>query len=84
MVQGGNRNTLESSGHVVEDNEIWRFSREGAAGYHAVGVSGVGTLVRYNHMHEGQYTAVKYQVKFSGISFAEYVCFFIDPPISVC
>ena len=60
---GGNRKTLEPSGHVVEDNEIWRYSREGAVGYNAVKLNGgVGTLVRYNHMHVGQYDAVKYQV----------------------
>ena len=41
---------------------MWRYSREGAAGYDAVSVFGVGTLVRYNHIHEGQYNAIRYQV----------------------
>ena len=47
---------------MVEDNIMWRYSREGAAGYDAVSVFGVGTLVRYNHIHEGQYNAIRYQV----------------------
>ena len=41
---------------------MWRYSREGAAGYDAVSAFGVGTLVRYNHIHEGQYNAIRYQV----------------------
>ena len=41
---------------------MWRYSREGSAGYNAVAVNGVGTIVRHNHMHVGQYDAVKYQV----------------------
>ncbi|KAK3585349.1 hypothetical protein CHS0354_004619 [Potamilus streckersoni] len=57
-IEGGVRTTLESSGHVVTDNKIWKFSREGAVGYNAVEMSGVGNLVRYNHMFEGQYDAV--------------------------
>ncbi|KAL3858274.1 hypothetical protein ACJMK2_012870 [Sinanodonta woodiana] len=57
-IVGGIRSTLESSGHVVDDNKIWKFSREGAVGNNAVEMAGVGTLVRHNDMFEGQYDAI--------------------------
>ena len=53
---------------MIEDCEIWRFNREGAVGYPALTLDGVGTVVRYNHIHEGQHIAVTFQVKSSELS----------------
>lgn len=61
ILYGGDRRTLRPSGHVIEDCEIWRFNREGAVGYPALTLDGVGTVVRYNHIHEGQHIAVTFQ-----------------------
>ncbi|XP_067672286.1 uncharacterized protein [Haliotis asinina] len=57
---GGDRVNLIASGNVVEDNHIWRYSREGAVGQNAVHSVGVNNLIRYNHIHDGQYAAIKF------------------------
>ena len=60
--QGGNRTTLESSGHVVSDNEIYRYTRVGA-GFWGLALDGVGTEVRNNHIHESDSGGIQYQVQ---------------------
>ncbi|XP_046575811.1 uncharacterized protein LOC124283828 [Haliotis rubra] len=57
---GGDRVNLIASGNVVEDNHIWRYSREGAVGQNAVHSVGVNNLIRYNHIHDGQYAAIRF------------------------
>ncbi|XP_048252238.1 uncharacterized protein LOC124135242 [Haliotis rufescens] len=57
-INGGNQKTLVSSGNIVEDNHIWMVARVGAVGYNAVSIGGVGNVVRYNHLHDGQYTGL--------------------------
>ncbi|XP_046575831.1 uncharacterized protein LOC124283846 [Haliotis rubra] len=57
---GGDRVNLISSSNVVEDNHIWRYSREGAVGQNAVHIDGVNNLIRYNHIHDGQYAAIRF------------------------
>ncbi|XP_071094412.1 uncharacterized protein [Haliotis cracherodii] len=57
-VSGGDRKKLTPSGNVVEDNHIWKFARVGGVGYNAVSIGGVGNVVRYNHLHDGQYTGL--------------------------
>ncbi|XP_046360205.2 uncharacterized protein LOC124137802 [Haliotis rufescens] len=57
---GGDRVNLIASGNVVEDNHIWRYSREGAVGQNAIHSVGVNNLIRYNHIHDGQYAAIKF------------------------
>ncbi|XP_061184339.1 uncharacterized protein LOC133192335 [Saccostrea echinata] len=59
-LQGGDRTTLTPSGNLVTDNLIWRFSRETGVGANALDLSGVGARVRYNNMHTGQYTAIRW------------------------
>lgn len=60
FVSGGNRTMLESSGNVIEYNEIYSYAREGASGRHAVSIRGVNNIVRYNHIYNGQYIAIYY------------------------
>ncbi|XP_052258953.1 uncharacterized protein LOC127863459 isoform X2 [Dreissena polymorpha] len=55
---GGKRGLLESSGAVIENNEIYDFSRLGAVNYHAISVYSVGHLVRHNTIYNGQYTGI--------------------------
>ncbi|XP_052258950.1 uncharacterized protein LOC127863458 [Dreissena polymorpha] len=59
-VYGGKRALLESSGAVIENNEIYDFSRLGAVGYNAITINGVGHLVRHNTIYNGQYTGIMY------------------------
>ncbi|XP_062596121.1 uncharacterized protein LOC134257535, partial [Saccostrea cucullata] len=59
-IEGGEFTTLTPSGNLVTDNLIWRFSRETGVGANAVDLSGVGGRVRYNNMHTGQYTAIRW------------------------
>ncbi|KAH3692090.1 hypothetical protein DPMN_193901 [Dreissena polymorpha] len=60
FLSGGNRALLESSGAVIENNEIYDFSRLGAVGYHAMALYGVGHLIRHNTIYNGQYTGIWY------------------------
>ena len=59
---GGNRAQLESSGIVVDNNEIFDFSRVAAVGNDAITPRGVGHIIRHNTIYNGQYCAVRYQV----------------------
>ncbi|KAH3755078.1 hypothetical protein DPMN_189761 [Dreissena polymorpha] len=60
FLSGGKRALLESSGAVIENNEIYDYSRIGAVGYHAMALYGVGHLIRHNTIYNGQYTGIWY------------------------
>lgn len=60
---GGNRTTLESSGAVIENNEIYSFNRLAAAGRAGIGLKGVGHLVRQNTIYKGRTNAIVYNVR---------------------
>ncbi|KAL4224002.1 hypothetical protein ACF0H5_017459 [Mactra antiquata] len=75
-VTGGDRNTLETSGNIISNNDIFRYSRIGASGTDAIRVQGVGHLVQHNHVRNGQYTGIKFYgndiiMEYNKI---EYVC----------
>ncbi|KAL4218343.1 hypothetical protein ACF0H5_023080 [Mactra antiquata] len=55
---GGNRRTLESSGSIMEDNEIYRFTRAGIVGLEGIYVTGVGQILRNNHIYGGRGKAI--------------------------
>ncbi|MBF8191555.1 right-handed parallel beta-helix repeat-containing protein [Nonomuraea sp. K274] len=55
---GGDRDSLERGGHVVEHNEIYDFSKLATytpAGY----MYGVGNTFRYNHVHDAPHMAIQ-------------------------
>ncbi|XP_045203138.2 uncharacterized protein LOC123556462 [Mercenaria mercenaria] len=60
FMEGGSRKTLQSSGHTIENNEIFQYSRVGAVGNYAISTYGVGHVIRYNHIYFGQWSAVWY------------------------
>ncbi|KAK6189830.1 hypothetical protein SNE40_001817 [Patella caerulea] len=57
---GGNRVKLESSGNVIEDNHIWKFGRATQVGANGISPQGVNILMRYNHLHDGPYTCIRW------------------------
>ncbi|XP_048247750.1 uncharacterized protein LOC124120284 [Haliotis rufescens] len=59
-ITGGDRKTLAPSGNLIEDNHIWQYARVGAVGYNAISPGGVGISMRYNHIHDGQYTGIRW------------------------
>ncbi|XP_048252288.1 uncharacterized protein LOC124135249 isoform X2 [Haliotis rufescens] len=59
-ITGGDRKTLSTSGNVIEDNHIWQYARVGAVGNNAISPEGVGIAMRYNHIHDGQYTGIRW------------------------
>ncbi|XP_055957950.1 uncharacterized protein LOC126824537, partial [Patella vulgata] len=59
-IQGGNRNKLESSGNILEDNHIWKFGRATKVGANGISPGGVNTLMRYNYLHDGPYTCIRW------------------------
>ncbi|MGW4794653.1 right-handed parallel beta-helix repeat-containing protein [Nonomuraea sp. NPDC004297] len=55
---GGDRDSLERGDHVVEDNEIYDFSKLATytpAGY----LYGVGNTFRHNHVHDAPHMAIQ-------------------------
>ncbi|XP_052790405.1 uncharacterized protein LOC128224561 [Mya arenaria] len=60
FISGGDRKLLESSGAVLEHNEIYNFSRVVAVGSDAIYANGVGHIVRHNSIYNGQYRGVNY------------------------
>ncbi|KAL4223743.1 hypothetical protein ACF0H5_017209 [Mactra antiquata] len=60
IIRGGNRTILESSGNIIENNEITRFDRKGAVGYAGIIAEGVGHLIRNNHIYNTTGDAMSY------------------------
>lgn len=63
-LSGGDRKTLESSGIIIQDSEIFEFSRLAAVGTHAITANGVGHVIQHNSIYNGQYTGIWYYVSF--------------------
>ncbi|XP_052790467.1 uncharacterized protein LOC128224591 [Mya arenaria] len=59
-ISGGDRKLLESSGVVLEHNEIYDYSRVAAIGSDAIYAYGVGHIIRYNSIYNGQYTGINF------------------------
>ncbi|XP_053376463.1 uncharacterized protein LOC128547518 [Mercenaria mercenaria] len=59
-MNGGNRHDLESSGNIIENNEIVRTARVGTAGNDAIIISGDGHIVRNNHIYDSQAGAINF------------------------
>ncbi|KAK6189983.1 hypothetical protein SNE40_001939 [Patella caerulea] len=59
-IKGGNRNKLESSGNILEDNHIWKFGRATKVGANGISPGGVNTLMKYNYLHDGPYTCIRW------------------------
>ncbi|XP_060587156.1 uncharacterized protein LOC132742707 [Ruditapes philippinarum] len=57
-MNGGNRTILESSGNVIQHNEVTRFDRLGAAGLEGIHANGDGFIIKNNHVYDGQGRAV--------------------------
>ncbi|XP_060569895.1 uncharacterized protein LOC132728289 [Ruditapes philippinarum] len=60
LMNGGNRRQLESSGNIITNNEIARFTRVGVIGNYAISVSGVGHTIKTNHIYDGKYGAIHF------------------------
>ncbi|KAL4218344.1 hypothetical protein ACF0H5_023081 [Mactra antiquata] len=58
---GGNRQLLESSGNIIEDNEIYDFTRLVATGMEGIYMRDIGHIVRNNHIHHGESKAIYYE-----------------------
>ena len=50
------------SGVVIQDNHMWDYSRCGARAGDAVYLDGVHVTVSHNHLHHGQYNAIRWAV----------------------
>lgn len=57
-VEGGDRRTLTACEHEICDNHIQRYARTCHAGRPAIGVHGVGIVVRGNCIHDGPDAAI--------------------------
>ncbi len=57
-VEGGERKTLTACEHEICDNHIQRYARTCHAGRPAIGVHGVGIIVRGNCIHDGPDAAI--------------------------
>ncbi|XP_064613277.1 uncharacterized protein LOC135477056 [Liolophura sinensis] len=60
-INGGDRRTLTSSGHVIENNRIFEFSRVTAVGMHGVNIAGVGITIQHNEISHGPYTGIMWK-----------------------
>jgi len=60
-VTGGDRRSLTPSGHAILNNEITRFSRLQKTYSPGVTVSGVGSRVAHNRIHDAPHAAVHFE-----------------------
>jgi hypothetical protein len=60
MVEGGVAAELTPSGHVVSNNLIHNFGRIEKTYNPAVGLSGVGHVMRHNEIHNGAHLAIQF------------------------
>ena len=60
VLRGGDRATLTAAANVVEDCEIRRFGRTWRTYQPAVSISGVGNVVRHNHLHHAPHFAISF------------------------
>lgn len=59
-LMGGTLSSLTPGYNYVENCEIERFSRLNATYTSAIGVGGVGNIIRYNKLHDGPHTAIEF------------------------
>ena len=62
IFSGGSRKSLESSGNVIQHNEIERFSRVGASGNDAITINGDGYTVSHNNIHDSEGGGIMFYV----------------------
>jgi len=60
VVSGGDRNTLQVSGHVINNNHIHHMGTTILANSFGIEVSGVGAKVMHNLLEQGEGTAIKF------------------------
>jgi hypothetical protein len=60
LVSGGDRRTLDPSGHIIERTRITRFARWSRTLTHAIDVAGVGVTVRGCEFSYGPHTGVMF------------------------
>jgi hypothetical protein len=59
-VSGGDRATLQGSGHLIRENQITHYARFVYTGRPAISLSGVGTIVRNNRIAEAPAAAIMF------------------------
>ena len=58
QLSGGDRKLLTPAGQIAENNDIRNFSRRQKTYAPAIQVSGVGNILRHNHLHGGPHMAI--------------------------
>lgn len=69
---GGNRDTLEESGHYVENCEFYRNDRKTKTYCPSLKMRGVGQRASYNKFHQSEHDMIEYQGNNHIIEFNEF------------
>lgn len=60
VINGGDRNTLTAAGHYCYNNEIFNYARLKRTYSAAIQLSGVGSRISNNSIHDSQHTAIQF------------------------
>lgn len=60
MVSGGDRETLQAGGHVVENNHIHHYGRWHRMYRPGIALRGVGHIARHNHIHDAPHMGIQF------------------------
>jgi len=60
IISGGDAPTLTSSGNLIHNNYIHNWAQNGRTYYCAARISGCGTVVSHNEMHDAPHEAIQY------------------------